>query len=204
MSGLHRLQTRALLDSPLRRVPAPIKLLAVLAFVTGLALVSPANMVGIELALVLVLAVAIIARVPLSTLLAHLALAQPFALGVAVLALFQGRGLLVFAALAIKSTACVTALQLLAFTTPFSELLDALRRARIPESLVLTLSFLHRYLFVLVEESRRMRRARLARTWRPSLWASWQALSSVIAVSFVRSVARAERIAVAMRARGCS
>jgi cobalt/nickel transport system permease protein len=139
---------------------------------------------------------------PLGRSLARVGIAQPFVLGVAVLALFQGRGLAVFLAIALKATACVAAVQLLAATTRFDDLLVVLRRARIPEALVSTLALLHRYLFVLVEESSRMRRARRARTWRAGLWETWKALASVIAVSFVRSLARAERVSAAMRARG--
>ena len=139
---------------------------------------------------------------PLSSFLVRLALVQPFVLGVAVLALFQGRGLAVFGALALKSTTCVAALQLLAATTPFPELLRTLERARVPRTFVQVLALLHRYLFVLLDESRRMRRARIARTWTGGRWAAWRGLASVVATSFVRSVTRAERIAVAMRARG--
>jgi energy-coupling factor transporter transmembrane protein EcfT len=39
---------------------------------------------------------------------------------------------------------------------------------------------------------------------RVDVWAAWKALSSVIAVSFVRSMARADRVHDAMRARGWS
>lgn len=204
MSGAHWLQSYAHLDSPIHRAPASIKLLATLVFVTGLVLIPIAHVGWMGLALALAFGLGRVARVPLSAFVGRLALAQPFALGVAVLVLFQGRGLAIFAAVMLKSTACVAAVQLLAQTTPFPDLLDVLRRARLPDVFVLALALLHRYLFVLIDESRRMRRARLARTWRTSPWQVWRSLSSVIAVSFVRSIVRAERISVAMRARGFS
>lgn len=204
MSGAHRSQTYVHLDSPIHRTPASIKLVVTLAFVTGLVL-TPVEKVGwIACALAIVFALGRVARIPFSAFLGRLALAEPFALGVAVLVLFQGKGLSVFAAVALKSTACVAAVQLLGQTTAFPALLDVLRRARLPDTFVLALALLHRYLFVLLEESRRMRRARLARTWRSSPWQTWRSLASVIAVSFVRSIVRAERISVAMRARGFS
>jgi cobalt/nickel transport system permease protein len=93
-------------------------------------------------------------------------------------------------------------LQLLARTTPISELLRALRRARVPEPLCSTISLLHRYSFVLVEESKRMRRARAGRTLHASRVALWRALGSSIGLLFVRSVSRAERVQAAIRARG--
>jgi cobalt/nickel transport system permease protein len=204
MSGAHWLQSYAHLDSPIHRAPASIKLLATLVFVTGLVLIPIEHVGWMGLALALAFGLGRVARIPLSAFVGRLALAQPFALGVAVLVLFQGRGLAIFAAVMLKSTACVAAVQLLGQTTPFPDVLDVLRRARLPDVLVLALALLHRYLFVLIDESRRMRRARLARTWRTSPWQVWRSLSSVIAVSFVRSIVRAERISVAMRARGFS
>ncbi len=205
MSGVHVLRTHADLDSPIHRLPASRKLVATLVVVACLAFVPVAHAGWTLLALGAVASsLARRSLSPSSTFAARLALAQPFVLGVSVLALFQGRGLSVFAALAIKSTACVAAVQLLAQTTRATDMIDALRRAWMPDTLVLAFALLYRYLFVLVDESARMRRARLARTWRSTRWTSWRALASVVAVSFVRSIARAERIAAAMRARGWS
>ncbi len=204
MSGAHLLQSYAHLDSPVHRASASLKLLATLAVVTGVAFL-PVEGGAWALALVpAMLLVARVARVPLSSFVARVALMQPFVLGVALLALFQGRGLAVFTAIAAKSTACVVAVQLLADTTPFEDVLRVMRRARVPRALTDTLSLLHRYLFALVDESRRMRYARAARTWRKERWTSWRTLSSNVAVSFLRSVARAERVSTAMRARGGS
>jgi cobalt/nickel transport system permease protein len=198
------LRSYAHLDSPIHRLRAGTKLLIAVLFVVGVVLVPVAHPLWICAAIGVLVAVVLVARLPPPAFLARLALAQPFVLGVAVLALFQGRGLAVFAALALKSTACVAAAQIFAHTTPFYDLLEALRRARLPSALVLTLALLHRYLFVVIDESRRMRRARAARTWQSSGWSTWKSLASVVAVSFVRSTARAERIAIAMRARGWS
>jgi cobalt/nickel transport system permease protein len=204
MSGLHRLRSYEHLDSPVHRAPASLKLLAALALVLGVAMVPVGRAAWVMAVLAGLVALSRVARVPLSAFVARIAIAEPFVLGVAILALFQGRGLATFLAIALKSTTCLAAVQLLAQTTSFPDILDALRRARVPVLLIHTLALLHRYLFVLVEETHRMRRARAARTWQSRRWATWRALSSVIAVSFVRSAARAERVYTAMRARGWS
>jgi cobalt/nickel transport system permease protein len=204
MSGVHRLRSYSHLDSPVHRAPASAKLLAVLALVLAIALVPVGRAGWVAVALLGLAAVARAARIPLSAFVARVAIAEPFVLGVAVLALFQGRGIAVFAAVVLKSTTCVAAVQLLAHTTPFQDMLEVLHRAKAPAVLIHTLGLLHRYLFVLVEETHRMRRARAARTWQTGAWGAWKALASVIAVSFVRSAARAERIYAAMRARGWS
>ncbi len=191
-------------DSPVHRASASVKLAAALAFVFGLALVPVSHANWTLAALPFVLCLALVARVPPGAFAARVAIAEPFVLGVAVLSLFQGGGLAIFTAIVLKSTACVAAVQLLSYTTPFHEVLGVLRRAKVPAVLVLTLALLHRYLFVLVEESHRMQRARAARTWQSRRWGTWKAHASVIAVSFVRGVTRAERIYAAMVARGWS
>jgi cobalt/nickel transport system permease protein len=204
MSGVHLFASYAEGDSPIHRLPAGAKLAAALLFVIAVASVPVDGTRYLALPLGAVVAGAIVSRVPLSVFAARIALAQPFILGVAILALFQHRGLAAFASIAAKSTASVAATQLLAHTTRFHDLLGALRRARVPAALIVTLALLQRYLSVVIDESRRMRRARAARTWQTSRWTTWRALSAVIAASFVRSLARAERISVAMRARGWS
>ncbi len=213
MSGSHFFRDSAGGDSPVHRLPAGAKLAATLAFAVVVVLVPASRAAWLAAPFVLVAAVARASRVPPRAFFARLAIAQPFVLGVALLALFQPDGLRAFAIVAAKSTLCVAATQLLAQTTRLHDLLPALRRARVPEALVLAIALLHRYLFVVVDESRRMRRARAARTWTtsPSSHRSlrsragaWRALASIVATSFVRSLARAERVAIAMRARGAS
>lgn len=202
MSGVHLRSSYAHADSPVHRAPASIKLLATLTLVTAIALCPVRYSAATVVVLAGLVGLSRIACVPIGAFVARVAMAEPFVLGVAVLSLFQGRGLAVFVAIALKSTACVAAVQLLAHTTPFQDVLAVLRRTRVPAVLVVTLALLYRYLFVLIDETQRMRRARAARTWSPRRWASWKALSSVIAVSLLRSMARAERVHVAMRARG--
>ena len=79
-----------------------------------------------------------------------------------------------------------------------------MKRARVPAILVSILALMYRYLFVLVDEAQRMRRARASRTFRPGRWWRWHALATVIGQLFVRSTERAERIYAAMIARGWS
>jgi cobalt/nickel transport system permease protein len=61
---------------------------------------------------------------------------------------------------------------------------------------------MHRYLFVLRDESGRMGRARSARTFTRGRRFAWLAAASVVGQLFVRASARAERIYDAMCARG--
>jgi cobalt/nickel transport system permease protein len=63
-------------------------------------------------------------------------------------------------------------------------------------------ALMYRYIFVLIDETQRMRRARLSRTFEKRRAPSWRSASAVIGQLFVRSTERAERIFAAMSARG--
>jgi len=153
-------------------------------------------------ALPVLFALGVWAKVPVRSLILRTLSAAPFVLGVASLALFQHHGLTAFLGLLAKSTVSVSTLQLLSSTTPIAEILSVLRRARVPEVLCTTIALLHRYLFLIADESKRMRRARAGRTLRSSRWALWRQLGNSVGLLFVRAVSRAERVEAAMRARG--
>jgi cobalt/nickel transport system permease protein len=190
------------LDGPVHRAPAAVKL----GLTLGLVLVTVALPVGAWWPLaaigVVLLGLAAASRVPPRFLLVRLLMLEPLALGVAGLAIFQPDGGRIFATMVAKTTLCLLTMLLLSNTTPFSELLGVMRRARVPALLVSTLALMYRYLFVLVDETQRMRRARASRTFRPGRWRAWGTLATVIGQLFVRSTERAERIYAAMIARG--
>ena len=153
------------------------------------------------LALPALLLVARLARVDLASMLRRLSGALPFVLGLAGLALFQHRGLTVCLGLLAKSSVSLLTLLLLASTTPISELLGTLRRLHVPELLCNTIGLLDRYLFLLRDEAKRMRRARAGRTVRRGRWLWWGALGNSLGLLFVRTVLRAERVEAAVRSR---
>lgn len=184
------------------RAPAALKLGASLALILGLAALPVEHSLWALGGLPPLLLLAVLARLNLKELLLRLSLAAPFLLGVASLALFQPHGLRAALGLLAKSAVCLCTLQLLARTTPLAELLRTLRRMHVPELLCEALALLARYSSLLIDEARRMRRARAGRTLRASRWHFWRAQGNSLGLLFVRSVSRAERIQIAMRARG--
>ncbi len=179
-----------------------LKLGACLALILGVGALPVEHALWGLWALPLLLLCAFLAKLQSRALLTRLAAALPFVLGVASLALFERAGFERFVALLVKSSVSILTLQLLTQSTPISELLRALRRLHVPEMLCSTISLLHRYLFVMADESKRMRRARAGRTLHASRLGLWRALGSSIGLLFVRTVSRAERVHAAMRARG--
>jgi len=97
---------------------------------------------------------------------------------------------------------------LLAFTTPFHDLIDALRELRLPRILISIISFMYRYLAVLTDEGSRMLRARDARSaqgpGRGGGSIRWRATVTgrMVGSLFLRAYERSERIYAAMQARG--
>lgn len=188
--------------SVIHRLSAPVKLLGAAACVLASVLFPrtawPAY-AGMGAGLLLV---ALLTSVPLRHLGRRLLLAEPFAIGVAVLALLQDHGLQVFLAMLAKSTLCLFCIVLLNSTTRFTELLQVFRRMRVPALLIVTLALMHRYLFVLVDEAARLRRARRSRTFTTARVFGWHLTATVAAQLFIRTSERAERVYTAMCARG--
>ena len=120
----------------------------------------------------------------------------------------SGEGLRLFATIALKSWISVQAALLLAFTTPFHELVDGLRQLRLPAIMVAIISFMYRYLAVLTDEAGRMARARASRSADPTERGGgsirWRArvTGAMVGTLFLRSYERSERIYAAMQARG--
>ena len=192
----------ARLDTPVHRLPAALKLTAAVSLVVTALLLPPSRPIFLAAMALFLLAVAWIGRIPRRFLVWRLFLLEPFVLGVAILALFGPGGWRLFLFLVAKCTLCLLVMVLLSNTTPFSHLLRVLKAARVPALLVTTLSLMYRYLFVLVDESQRMRRARMSRTFAPRRFRSWHTISTVVSQLFLRASERAERIYGAMCARG--
>jgi cobalt/nickel transport system permease protein len=101
-----------------------------------------------------------------------------------------------------KNSLAILAMLILAESTPWRELLWAMRRLGVPRPLVSTLELMERYLHVLRDELGRMLTARRARSFRAGGSLSWGLLTGMIAMLLLRSLERADRVHAAMTARG--
>ena len=173
-----------------------------LIVVIGTAL-APRSLWGLFsfIAAVLLFIVAL-SHLPLKRILSRVLILEPLVAGVALLSLFQHRGLEVFLGLIVKSTLCLVTMIILSGTTSFSDLLAALRKLRVPSILITTLALTFRYLFLLLDELERMRSARTSRTFSERRHQRWHMLATTVAQLFIRTSLRAERVYGAMCARG--
>jgi cobalt/nickel transport system permease protein len=190
------------LGSPIHRLPPAVKVAGAIMLVAGIAILPLSQARWLAVPAGLLVALLPLSRLPLRFVLRRLLLLEPLVIGVSCMALFQDDGGRRFAFLVTKTTLCLLTMIILAGTTPFSAMLRVLRNAHVPSLLITTLALMYRYLFVLTDEATRMRRARAARTFAPTHSRRWRLSASVIAQLFLRAAGRAQRIYLAMCARG--
>ena len=213
--------------SPAHRADARLKILLAVAAVLGIALLPVGAFVAYAIVWVVLIGASALARLGPFRLVRGSWVVLPFVL-VAVPLLFTrpgdalvtvdlgpvvltltDTGLRDTLSIVAKSWLSVQAALLLAYTTPFAELVDALRALRIPAIIVSIISFMYRYLAVLTDEAGRMSRARASRSAQAPHGRSggslvWRAkvTGSMVGSLFIRSYERSERIYSAMLARG--
>jgi cobalt/nickel transport system permease protein len=190
------------LDSAIHRLPTTVKLIGSLCIVIATVTVHFSQGWFFVITAGILLIIAALSTISWRFIFGRLLMLEPFALGIALMSLFQEHGGLVFLSILTKSSLCLFTAILLSNTTPFSELLQTLTRFGLPKLLVTVLALMYRYLFVLIDEAERLNRARSSRTFASGRLRKWRSMASLIGQLFVRSTERAERIFAAMSARG--
>jgi len=103
----------------------------------------------------------------------------------------------------IRSTVAFLTMLWLINVMPFDQLLATLRRLKVPDVLLATLSFMYRYIYVLWDELDKMLTARRAREFSNRRgWRYWKTSAQMLGLLLIRSMQRAERVHGAMLARG--
>lgn len=212
MSGIHfgqahtpyapEFRPTAAVRVPLAWLAPEWKLAVMLTLVAGTA-VMPIKWWGWHAGVGALLTVAALAgRIAFKPLLLRTLWFGPFVAGAALAATWHGTTGPGWPTVAVRGGLCLLTVLVFAAVTPFGALPGVLRRIGMPALLVTTMTLMHRYLFVLVDESDRMRRARACRTLAPKRGLGWGLPAEVIGRLFVRASERAERIYLAMCARG--
>jgi len=206
------------IDSPVHRLDPRAKVILVASFAVTVVSTPPPHLLAFVVYGGLVSWACALARIPLRYVLLRAAAVLPFSILAALwvpflrgghtVALLDGRvhlsvaGLWVFAGVAMKSFLGASAAIWLISTTPFSSLLSGLRKMGAPALVVDLLALTYRYLFVLVGEALRLRRAAAVRGYRPRWLGQALLIGRLIGRLFVRSYERAERVYAAMVLRG--
>lgn len=193
------------LDSLIHRIDPKTKLIVSFVFILFIALASPtAYLFFILCGLMLVMLLAL-SRIPFLFIFKKTLTVIPFVILIAIFIPFMKgqEGIILFRSIVIKSYLSVLCMTLLISSTRFDSLLKGLEQLKMPRLFIMTMSFMYRYLFLLIDEIHRMERARESRSFcKPRPFHTIKTLSNIIGVLFVRSYERAERVYLAMRSRG--
>ena len=215
----HFMDRFAMGDSPIHRLDARAKLLAVLSYTVVLISFNRYAVSDLAPMTALPLALLWFGRVPVWFPLRRVVILSPFILMLVLMSPFYDRvphdarfgpwlftvsgGWLTAVDIAMKFALGVLALTAMTCTTPFALLLEAMRRLGMPQTIVMQLGFLYRYLFVLIDEAMRVRRARDFRgAALAPVGRRLSAVGGVIGTLFARTLDRSERVQLAMAARG--
>ena len=214
-------------DSLVHRLDPRVKLVATLAFVLAVTATPSLAWPAFSVLLMLVLGLIWAAHLSLIVGLRRSLIFIPFTLVVALSIPFTtageplfrvhffswpltitDQGLLMFWAVVLRAWLSVLTAGLLTSSTHFVELLWAMKSLGLPKVMVSVISFMYRYIFVLVDEAMRLSMARDSRSADPDgrgggtlLWRA-QVLGGMIGTLFLRSYERSERIYAAMLSRG--
>jgi cobalt/nickel transport system permease protein len=103
----------------------------------------------------------------------------------------------------VRVAAAVSFLSLVILTTDFNAVLGALRRLRVPETMVSIMAITYRYLLLFFAELNRMVLAQRSRTFgRSGTRESWRWLGSLLGTFFIRTIERGEGVQLAAKSRG--
>jgi cobalt/nickel transport system permease protein len=209
------------LDSFIHNLDPRTKLIACLTFIVFIVLTPVTNWLAILLYFCVITVLLLISKLPLHYVLKRSLVVFPFVLMIAVFIPFfkQGEvagsynigwwqvsvtynGLIILANVVTKAWLCILSLILLSSTTRLADLLKGLRQLHVPHVIILILSFMYRYIFVLMDEMMRMKQARDSRNFGGSRLYQLRIIGNMIGTLFIRSYERGERVYSAMLARG--
>jgi cobalt/nickel transport system permease protein len=216
-------------NSPIHALDARVKFILTVAFILTASLTPVSAWPVYILLYAVILSVELLSGLGVWYVLKRAALALPFVLAAFPIIFTYGltplfsftigsfsltaytEGIARFFSIALKSWLSVQAAIVLASSTPFPDLLHAMRAVRIPRLLVAMFGLMWRYLFVLVDEAMRLMRARAARSGqgmetglKPGGSLGWRArvAGGMAGSLFLRAFERSDRIYMAMAARG--
>ncbi len=208
-------------DSIIARLDPRAKFVTTLFFILAVVLTPPDSWLAYALYFALMATMLLLSRVPVFYVFKRSLVIMPFVLLVAIFIPFfkEGEvagsyniwlwqvsvtysGLQVLWNILVKAWLSVLSLILLTSTTKLTQLLKGLEQLRLPKVMVMLLSFMYRYLFVLVDEVMRLKQARDSRNFGGRRLWQIRTIGNMIGTLFIRSYERGERVYAAMVARG--
>jgi cobalt/nickel transport system permease protein len=215
--SFHHLDQYAHRESAVTRLSPVVRLLCAVTIAVGVALLPLGAWPQMGLFGTAVLVATAVAGVPFTTLARRMLgpLAFVFAASALLLVVVPGEpvvalgwlevtdaGLLRFGSGMGRGAVALAAAVLLVSTTRFSDLVHALRQLRLPRAVTSALGLAYRFVYILVDELERMRRAARARNAGSGAATKRAVLVGITSALLARTFDRGERTYSAMLARG--
>ena len=206
-------------DSPIHRLDARVKLVAVAVFTLTVISVSKYSLSILACCAVGPFAMLIIGQIPMRFVLKHLVITSPFVAALALSCIYYNKvpaditfgpwrwsttaGVIQFFNILAKFAITVCSLMALICTTKFADLLAAMQLLKVPQVLTVQLGFLYRYIFVLIDRVHHIILARNARTIRNlGFRMETKVAAAMVGSLLVSTIETSEKINVAMLSRG--
>ena len=208
------------IDSTLHRLDPRIKIVSFVALLFFIIFSRPDSLFSFSLYGLLILLLIGISKIPVHYILKRCLIVVPFILMTSIFLLFGNQGATItlihissfqinvaaagwtmFQSIMIKGILSVLCLTLLTASTPFPRLLAALEDLKFPKLIIMILSFMYRYIFLIEDEAMKMWRAMKARHVGGSHWLHLKAMANMIGTLFIRSFERGETVYLAMCSR---
>ncbi|RCX16606.1 cobalt/nickel transport system permease protein [Anaerobacterium chartisolvens] len=102
----------------------------------------------------------------------------------------------------IKAIGSVSCLYFLSLTTPITDLLDAMRRLKVPRLFTELMGLIYRFIFVLLERSGTMFTAQSSRLGYSTLSTGYRSLAALASTLFIDAYRRSDELYTSLEARG--
>ena len=215
--SFHHLDRYADIPSPFTKLAPVARLLGTVGIALGGATLPLGAWVQMGALIALVIVLAGVARIPAFAFSVRIAgpLALVLFVSVGLLFLVPGEvlwslgpfrvsdaGLLRFGSVLGRSAPALGAAVILVSTLRFTDLLEALRRLRLPHDVIIALGLAYRFLYILTDEIERLGRAARSRNAGRGAASRRRLMMGIAAASLSRTFSRSERVHQAMLARG--
>lgn len=193
------------IQSPIHRLPVKIKLVSLIFYILAVVLTPIHLFWWFILYTAFILAAILLSRLPWGFVFKRLKEISPFILLVVVSYpfLYKEQRILILSRCLIRAILAGLAMVVILSTAKFTRILEGLQDLRVPGIFIRLLSFMYRYLFVLEDEFERMQRSFRSRSVAEGKrWLQIRSFGNLLGVLFIRAFERAERIYLAMCARG--
>ncbi|OGS19980.1 MAG: cobalt ECF transporter T component CbiQ [Elusimicrobia bacterium RIFOXYA2_FULL_39_19] len=217
----HLLEKYNTLESTIHKLDPRTKILFSLLYVLTVVFTVPGDIVKLGALLLVIVSVIIMAKIPLIYVFKRSLVIFPFVFIIAMFLPFfsvadgsgfielkvlglnlSRKGLYIFWNSLFKAWFAIMAMILLSSTTSFPLMLKGLALLKVPFILIMILSFMYRYIFVLIDKAQKLNRAVKLRHFSLNNFKQIKIIANMIGLLFIMTYEKGERIYQSMVSRG--